>query len=111
LLFERGGKIRLLEAQTPPLGVVPGLKFPEIKCQLNGGSLYLFSDGVTEAHTEDGRELGVKGLAKWLKDLQIKSPQQRLQGVVERLTPKQSPLRDDITLMLIEQNGNIKNGV
>jgi sigma-B regulation protein RsbU (phosphoserine phosphatase) len=79
------------------------LKFPEVKCQLNGGSLYLFSDGVTEAHTVDGSELGVKGLAKWLKDLQFKPPQQRLQAIVNRLTPKQKPLRDDITLMLIEQ--------
>ncbi len=103
LLFERGGKIRLLEAQTPPLGVIPGLTFPEVRCQLDGGSLYLFSDGVTETHIEDGSELGVKGLAKWLKDLQIKPPQQRLQMVVNRLTPKHTPLRDDITLMLIER--------
>ncbi|KPJ89025.1 MAG: hypothetical protein AMJ53_16165, partial [Gammaproteobacteria bacterium SG8_11] len=88
--------------QTPPLGVVPGLTFPEIKCQLNGGVLYLYSDGVTEAHTPDGGELGVKGLAKWLKDLHYKSPRQRLQAIVNRLTPKQKPLRDDITLMLIE---------
>ncbi|WP_455212013.1 SpoIIE family protein phosphatase, partial [Kaarinaea lacus] len=103
LLFDRNGKIRLFEAQTPPLGVVPGLKFPEIKCQLNSGSLYLFSDGVTETQLADGHELGIKGLARWLKDSKIKPPQQRLQAIVERLTPKHKPLRDDITLMLIEQ--------
>ncbi len=99
LLFERDGKIRLLEAQTPPLGVVPGLQFPETRCSLNGGCFYAYSDGVSEARTADGGELGVKGLAKWLKELQLKSPQQQLQTVVNRLT--RIPQRDDITLMRI----------
>lgn len=99
LLFDRSGKIRLLEAQTPPLGVVPGMSFKEIQCQLNGGRLYLFSDGVSEAQTGSGKELGVKGLAKWLKELQLKPPRQQLQAVVHRLT--QTPLRDDVTIMYI----------
>jgi sigma-B regulation protein RsbU (phosphoserine phosphatase) len=99
LLFDRNGKIRLLEAQTPPLGVVPDMQFKEINCALNDGSLYLFSDGVTEAHAANGRELGVKGLAKWLKELQIKPPHQQLRAIVDRLTQK--PLRDDITLMRV----------
>lgn len=99
LLFERNGKIRLLEAQTPPLGIVPDMQFPETKFQLNDGCLYLFSDGVTEARKADGNELGVKGLAKWFKELQMKPPQCRLQEVVDRLTQKS--LRDDITIMRI----------
>lgn len=107
LLFDRSGNVRLLEAQTPLLGVVPELKFPEIKCQLKGGCLYLFSDGVTEGQTADGSELGVKGLAKWLKDLQLKPPQQRLQAIADRLTPKHKSLRDDITL-LCSLNNNLR---
>ena len=102
MLFENSGKIRLLDAQTPPLGIVPGLDFKEICLSLNSGSLYLFSDGVTEAHTEDGSELGVKGLAKWIKEFQSKPPQQRLLSIIDRLKQKQKPLRDDMTLMLIE---------
>ena len=111
LLFDTGGKIRLLEAQTPPLGIIPGLTFQEMKCQLDGGCLYLFSDGVTEATTADGTELGIKGLAKWLKELQLKPPQQRLHAVVDRLKQKQKPLRDDITIMLIENRLRAKTPV
>ena len=104
LLFEKNGKIRLLEAQTPPLGVVPGLEFKDICLSIKGGGLYLYSDGVTEAHTTDGSQLGVKGLAKWLKELELKPPRQRLRTIVDRLKQKQKPLRDDITLMLIDSS-------
>jgi sigma-B regulation protein RsbU (phosphoserine phosphatase) len=102
LLFNGNGKIRLLEAQTPPLGVVPGLEFKDISLSLNAGSLYLYSDGVTEAQIATGSQLGVKGLAKLIKELQLKPPAQRLQAIVDRLKHKQKPLRDDMTLMLID---------
>lgn len=102
LLFQSSGKVQLVEAQTPPLGVVSGLSFEEINIQLDTGSLYLFSDGVTESRVANGVELGVKGLAKWIKELQLLSPEQRLSTIVDRLKRHQKQMRDDITLLVIE---------
>lgn len=102
ILFDKSGKIRLLEAQAPPLGVVANMQYNEVCVHLHGGNLYLFSDGVTEGHTQDGSELGIKGLAKWIKELEHLPLSQQLMEIVSRFQMDQKPLRDDITMLALE---------
>lgn len=96
------GRFAKLDAQGPPLGIVPHAVLPLKQFQLAGGSLYLFSDGVTEGRTADGSELGIKGLLDLILRLAPKPPGERLSAIVELLTAQATPLRDDITLVLVE---------
>lgn len=94
-----------LDAQGPPLGIVPSALQVLKQFQLAGGSLYLFSDGVTEGRTAKGSELGIQGLLDLILSLAAEPPSARLTAIVELLTAQATPLRDDITLVLVE-NGH-----
>ncbi len=102
LLFGRNGSVRALKAQAPPLGIAPDTRFPEIRIELATNSLYLFSDGVTEGHIADGEELGIQGLLKLIVELKDRPPQKRLETILGRFETSSIPLRDDITLLLVE---------
>ena len=103
LLFDRnGGQPEKIDAQAPPLGVVPGTAFPEIKLTLGDRSLYIYSDGVTEGHIGEGRELGLHGLVRMIVELNDLPPQDRLAAIVDRFHNSSVPLRDDVTLLLLE---------
>jgi sigma-B regulation protein RsbU (phosphoserine phosphatase) len=101
LLLSRDGSLSAIEAQAPPLGVVSDSTFPEAELTLNGGTLYLFSDGVTEGCTADGLVLGLQGLLEIIAELGSTQPHERLETIVARFRDA-SRLRDDITVLLLE---------
>ena len=99
------GEFRDIPAQAPPLGLSPDLvgeaRFPETRLDLNGGALYLFSDGVTEGQV-DGKILGRDGLRAMLADLAGEAPPARLDRIAERFSESGKALHDDLTIMVIE---------
>jgi serine phosphatase RsbU (regulator of sigma subunit) len=105
LLYSPQGLAREIEAQAPPLGVIESAQFPEIELNLDDNSLYMFSDGVTEGYTDGGQMLGLNGVFRTIATLEADaSPVQRIQAIVNRLKHDEtSPLRDDVTLLLLEK--------
>ena len=106
LHHDADGNFIALPAEAPPLGIVPPASpdelFPEIEIDLAGGTLYIFTDGVTEGHLHDGSELAIEGLKGLLTDDVAKPPAERLAVVVKRLVRDDGvALRDDITLLAI----------
>lgn len=95
-------KIKAVGADAPPLGIVSNNTYSEVTFSLAGGRMYIFSDGVTEGFTPDGKELGINGLVKLLQDMDKYSAQQRLQKVCDYLCKAEKGQRDDITLLSIE---------
>ncbi len=103
LLFDKkGGQPEHIDAQAPPLGVVSNIAFPETTLTLGNRSLYMYSDGVTEGHISEGHELGLQGLVYLIRELSDLPPQQRLTAIVDRFHNSSVPLRDDVTLLLLE---------
>lgn len=100
LLRKTGGEFVCYVADMPPLGILSGMEFADESLCLEGGSLYLYSDGVTEAGGE--QELGEGGLKQLLDELSNLPPTLRLRAVVERLSATGQPLHDDITLLVID---------
>jgi sigma-B regulation protein RsbU (phosphoserine phosphatase) len=90
-------------AQAPPLGISPAVSFGNTELQLRGASLYLFSDGVSEMRLPDGDMLGVGGLVQVLRGLAKLPPRQRVQTLVARLTERVEEVRDDVTVLLLEE--------
>ncbi|MBI1423682.1 MAG: HDOD domain-containing protein [Gammaproteobacteria bacterium] len=105
LLLQRGQAPRWFEASEQPLGILPDCRFSLSEpIALRGGTLYLYSDGVTEAKTADGSVLECAGLATLLQRHQDKPPRQRLRTVIKAVQPQQQ-LHDDMTLLMI--NGEL----
>lgn len=100
ILLKNNGEFVHFEADMPPLGILSGIKFQDEALHLKNGSLYLYSDGVTEAGGD--HELGEAGLKKMLGEYAQYPLAQRLRSIVERLSSDGQPLHDDITLLAIE---------
>lgn len=96
------GEFEELEESAPPLGILPGTKFPVSTISLDGGSLYLFTDGVTESMDEDKKLLDVGGLIKLIEDNSKVTASKRLKDIVAKIQHPSVDQHDDITLMIIE---------
>jgi sigma-B regulation protein RsbU (phosphoserine phosphatase) len=106
LLLQPDGGRRSFPAEAPPVGISPELfpdaRFPEVETQLGPGSLYVFSDGVTEGRIDGGGPLGADGLEKLLRDLADLPPAERLEVIASKFIQPDVPLHDDLTIMVIE---------
>jgi len=99
LLHAADGSLTDYEAQAPPLGILPGTTFPEENIALAGGSLYLCSDGLTEAGMGSGQALGSAGLRRLVQRLAGKPVAERIQAIVAEVSSLE--LRDDLTLLAV----------
>jgi len=104
LYRDRNGAFRNFEADAPPLGIASGMEFSEIELPLEGGTLYIFTDGVTESHVGDEDMLGVDGLKAMIGELSGLSMPQRLDTIAGCLSGK-GDLFDDLTLLAVESQG------
>ncbi len=106
LLHGADGSFIDFPAEAPPLGISPTLisgdEIPEIEIFLGGGSLYVFTDGITEGYLEDGSEMQTDGLKRILVDNRGELASVRLQAVVSRINQAGTALRDDLTLLVID---------
>lgn len=95
---------RAIEDGMPPLGISPELfsgGCPESVVELDGGALYLFTDGLTEVRVPDGTMLGTDGAKRLLDAFAAMPAEERIQAVVKSLDGV-GGLRDDVTLVVVE---------
>lgn len=109
LVYMGGEDFEAFEADAPPLGIMPSFSddgIPEVEIDLDGGTLYIFTDGVTEGYLEDGSELEAEGLKRILIDKAADPANARLQAVIECINRENVALRDDLTLLAIDDGLN-----
>ncbi len=104
LLRTRKGVFHAYAAADPPLGIVAPAKngYPETVLKLQGGSLYVFSDGCTESFSANGRMRGAQGLRKLISAQAGRPALQRIEAIATALAPDTRALRDDITLLVVD---------
>ena len=110
LLHTPDGGFVQFPAGAPPLGIISDADFPVVEFSLEGGGLYLFSDGVTESLTEADEQLDVEGLMELIQTVSPLASSVRLENLVAEVRRAESHQRDDITLMLIERAPEVPNG-
>lgn len=101
LYRSRAGAYLELEEASPPLGIVAGMDYAAQRIRLDGGRLYIFTDGVTEGLTESGGMLGLDGLQSLLDRHAGLPPGEQLNRVADALNRPGAHLRDDLTLLAI----------
>jgi sigma-B regulation protein RsbU (phosphoserine phosphatase) len=108
LHVSRCGEVRDFPAEAPPVGISTDLfadgRFPEVELILGDGSLYVFSDGVTEGRIDGGEPLGVEGLKALLRELADLSPAERIDVLANKFVQPGEPLHDDLTIIVIEES-------
>jgi sigma-B regulation protein RsbU (phosphoserine phosphatase) len=90
-------------AGGPPLGIVAGSSFPEVEIELGGGAIYSFSDGLTEAATETGEQLGSEGVKELLARVAELPVVERVDAIIAEVSRLE--LRDDLTLLAVDDHG------
>ncbi len=115
LFRRRDGTYTALPAELPPLGIMPVAgpdeDFPETELSLDGGTLYIFTDGVTEGYIEGGETLEVEGLKAMLDANADMPAADRLNAVISRIRQTAGPLRDDLTLLAVNDAGPARQAV
>jgi len=89
-------------AKAPPLGISPDSVFPNETFDLQGGCLYLYTDGLLEARMEDGERLERDGLIRVLKEHASVAISRRPRAITDSVVGSDGVLEDDLTLMIIE---------
>jgi sigma-B regulation protein RsbU (phosphoserine phosphatase) len=106
LIHARDGNFTALPASAPPLGIMPlhagedGIRAETF--HLQGGTLYIFTDGVTEGALEDGRRLGRSGFQDIIRECNELPIAARIEAVVSVLSNTDRKRHDDITLLAVE---------
>ena len=102
LYHGRNGEFTEYQALAPPIGIIPDAEFPVTSIQLGRGSLYIFTDGVTEAVDEQNRQLEVKGLIELVKLNDELIARERLEKIISVIKKPGVSQHDDITMLVIE---------
>lgn len=100
MLRHPDGSTRHYLAEGPPLAIVPRMSYPAQAATLEGGSLYFYSDGVTDVRDADRNPIGLDGVAALFDRHAAAPPEARLRGIIGEL--RRMRLADDTTLLLVE---------
>jgi sigma-B regulation protein RsbU (phosphoserine phosphatase) len=107
VLVARGGEIRSLGATGLPLGMFCDAQFATTAVQLSAGdSIFLYSDGLSEAVDAAGEEYGLERVTASFaahRDLPVAAV---IAGCLADLEDFRTgaPLRDDLTMMVIRRS-------
>jgi sigma-B regulation protein RsbU (phosphoserine phosphatase) len=108
-VLRQGGGVEPVEGTGgTALGVVEGLEYLSKKLQLRkGDTLFLYTDGVTEAVDKQEDLFSDERLMEDLGALQGKTPEEMAAGIMARVNAfsEGMPQADDITILALRYNG------
>lgn len=107
VFWRQNSKYEELPATAPPIGILADIRFETTRIDLGDGSLYIFTDGVTESVAPDGSELGVEGLCKIIDAQAGFDSEQRFAEIVTQIRKQERTVHDDLTLLLIETKTHV----
>ena len=102
LFHTNKGEFIEIEASAPPIGIIPAIEFPVETINLNGGVVYLFTDGITEIKDPSGEMLGAEGFQDYIKKYQSKPNNERLKIIIEDIVRSGKIQKDDLTIVVID---------
>lgn len=113
ILLRADGCTEQLDIGGPLLGAVEGAEFQAAAVTLEpGDTLVAYSDGVLECCNKDGEEFGSSRLLGILQETKQSSAQAILLSLLAAVQDfaNGSPLRDDVSLTVIQRDSNISSG-
>ncbi len=103
LLIRKGQPAMSLPAPSPPVGILPGTVYESEEVALDGGTLYIFTDGLTESTGEDGTMLGAEGVAALIGEQKDDAPlTDKLAALADGALAPGRQVHDDLTLLAVD---------
>ena len=99
-----GGFAEIEMRKDPPVGFFEGLEFRLQELEMGTRtSVFLYTDGITDAASEDGSMYGEDGLARKLKEMGGKDPESIVKDVCSDIESfvRKAPQSDDIAMMCV----------
>ena len=113
MLASEDGIASIIPASGPPIGVVPGISWDEVRMRINpGDTLLSYTDGIVEARTgtqggPGSAVYGLKGIERVVGDHYPNSPRNLINRVIGDVHDFCSPLspHDDSTMIALRYLG------
>lgn len=109
----RGGRVETFpESENAPLGVIEEMEFISCSAILKpGDSLFLYTDGISEAMDTDGHEFGKARLNEALQDMTAANAPDIIEGILGRVRAHSAGAvqSDDITMLCLKFIGKETN--
>ncbi|MCW5982471.1 MAG: SpoIIE family protein phosphatase [Bryobacteraceae bacterium] len=105
IILRAGGEPETLESTGMPVGLLEIAQYEVRTSSLApGDKLIVYTDGLTDARSEDGQVFGVKRLMSMLKRLRCAGCEELHQAIVEELEEftGEAEQADDVTLLVVE---------
>ena len=105
MVLDQKFNFEYIKSTLPPMGLMPVKDesfFKTTKMDILDKTILIYTDGVTEGHVDEGKELEVDGLENEIKKLNTTSPEIIIKHTTTILTEKGFTLRDDITALGIK---------
>lgn len=114
VVLYRDGHFESYEAEGPPLGILPPLDeqtqaYPEVEIYPDGGTLYIYTDGLTEGYMENGAPLETEGVRTILIQSHAFGLTERLDRLVAAVAHQGVPLRDDVTVLALSDENRTED--
>jgi sigma-B regulation protein RsbU (phosphoserine phosphatase) len=98
-----GNKTQLLMNGGPVLGPTPDATYTRGFAKLDPGDLMcLYTDGIVEAHNDDGEEFGLERLQRLVKANRQKSAREIGEAVLGKVARWGSAAQDDRTVVIVK---------
>ncbi|MDK9721679.1 MAG: SpoIIE family protein phosphatase [Rhodospirillales bacterium] len=101
LLIRPGQEPISLPAPAPPVGILPATVFESEEVMLDGGVLYVFTDGLTESTGGNGEMLGAEGVAALICRQGELPLADRLSDLADSAMAPGRAVHDDLTLLAV----------
>ena len=102
LFFSGKDSFKSFETSDPPLGIQTTIEYKETTIPFSSGSLYIFTDGITEIKDSSDLMLGAEGLKTYLLKHQKNPNNSRLKIIIENIISSGKIQKDDLTLLVID---------
>ena len=88
-----------------PVGLIPGTQYSQTVVTLKPSDLLvLYTDGITEAGNETGKELGREQLLEWVRRAPVDSPRALGENLLQQFESFRGEIRnDDETLVVLQR--------
>ena len=107
MLFDNNKNYEFIKSDLPPIGIIKYSTDKMVKkrsLNIKNKTFVVYTDGVTEGYTKDGKELGVEGVKKIISNIEEVKPKNIIDEIVNNLNFHNVKLRDDITCLSIKIN-------
>ena len=104
IIFSKDGSFTNYSEAGPPLGIIPNNKYTEHKISFSNSSMYIFTDGITEIKSQEGKMLGSEGFQNYIVKHQKTTNNERLKTIINDILKKGYVQKDDLTIVVVDGN-------